>query len=253
MVSRFGLPDGVRAALFDLDGVITRTASLHSRAWKLMFDEYLHEYAERSGAPFVEFDSHSDYAAYVDGRPRLDGTRTFLASRGITVPEGTPDDPPSAHTVAGLGNRKNAILQKLIDQGGVEVFDGTVRYVEAIRDAGLHTAVVSSSANALAMLRVTGLEKHFDVRIDGVIARQRRLPGKPAPDTFLAAAAELGVPPRAAAVFEDALAGVAAGRAGGFARVVGVDRIGQADALQAHGADIVVKDLEELLGPAKMA
>jgi beta-phosphoglucomutase family hydrolase len=238
--------------LFDLDGVITRTAALHARAWKQMFDEYLGRHAEESGIPFVEFDAHGEYAAYVDGRPRADGTRTFLSARGIALPEGTPDDPPTARTIGGLSNRKNEILLRLIDQGGVEVYEGTVRYLDAVRDAGLRTAVVSSSANALAVLRVIGLEKHFDARIDGVIARERSLPGKPAPDTYLAAAADLGVDPGQAAVFEDALAGVEAGHAGRFALVVGIDRIGQADDLLARGADIVVNDLDDLLDPARM-
>jgi beta-phosphoglucomutase family hydrolase len=253
MTSTYGLPDGVRAALFDLDGVITKTVALHARAWKRMFDEYLRQRSEQTGTPFVEFDVPGDYSAYVDGRPRADGTRTFLASRGITVPEGTPDDPPSSSTVAGLANRKNEVLQQIITQDGIDVYDGTVRYLKAVRDVGMRTAVVSSSANALFVLRVAGLEEYFDVRVDGVVARHRQLPGKPAPDTFLAAAAELGVHPQEAVVFEDALAGVEAGRAGGFAFVVGVDRADQADALRAHGADIVVKDLEDLLDPAKMA
>lgn len=252
MLSTLGLPDGIRAVLFDLDGVLTRTATLHGQAWKQTFDAYLRLRSAAEGTPFVEFDARGDYDAYVDGRPRADGTRTFLASRGITLPEGTHDDPPSADTVNGLGNRKNELLLRLIEEGGAEVFEGSVRYLHAARNAGLRTAVVSSSANTLAVLRSTDLEHLFDARVDGVVARQRRLPGKPAPDTYLAAAADLGVAPAAAAVVEDALAGVEAGRAGAFALVVGVDRVGQAAALREHGADVVVTDLAELLTDAQV-
>jgi beta-phosphoglucomutase family hydrolase len=244
---RFGLPEGVTACLFDLDGVITQTATVHAKAWKEMFDDYLRWRAEQTGEPFVPFDLHDDYDRHVDGRPRADGVRTFLKSRGITLPEGTPDDPPDADTVNGLGNRKNEIVQRRIREDGVEVYPGSVRYLHAVRDAGIRTAVVSSSANTQEVLRVTGLADLFDARVDGVVARERSLPGKPKPDTFLAGAAELGVEPAQAAVFEDALAGVEAGRAGRFGLVVGVDRVGQADALRQHGADVVVKDLAELL------
>jgi len=240
-----GLPDHIRAGLFDLDGVLTRTAVVHAAAWKEMFDEFLRRRAEETGEPFVPFDIHADYDRYVDGKKRADGVRSFLASRGIELPEGGPDDPPSAPTVHGLGNRKNGlVLAKLA--GGVEVYPGSVRYVEALRDAGLPRAVVSSSANTRAVLEVTGLDKLFDVVVDGVVAEQEGLAGKPAPDTFLAAARRLGVDPPAAAVFEDALAGVEAGRAGGFGSVVGVDRVGQAEELRRHGADIVVSDLADL-------
>jgi beta-phosphoglucomutase family hydrolase len=243
-----GLPDGIRAALFDLDGVLTRTATVHAAAWKQMFDEFLRRRAGAAGADFVPFDLHADYDRYVDGMPRADGVRSFLASRGITLPEGSPDDPPAAETVYGLGNRKNElVLAKLA--GGVDVYPGSVRYVEAVRDAGLARAVVSSSANTVAVLDVTGLAPLFDVVVDGVVAVERKLAGKPAPDTFLAAAEALHVEPSAAAVFEDALAGVEAGRAGRFGCVVGVDRVGQADELRHHGADIVVKDLAELADP----
>ena len=240
-----GLPDHIRAGLFDLDGVLTRTAVVHAAAWKEMFDEFLRRRAEETGEPFVPFDIHADYDRYVDGKKRADGVRSFLASRGIELPEGGPDDPPSAPTVHGLGNRKNGlVLAKLA--GGVEVYPGSVRYVETLRDAGLPRAVVSSSANTRAVLEVTGLDKLFDVVVDGVVAEQEGLAGKPAPDTFLAAARRLGVDPPAAAVFEDALAGVEAGRAGGFGSVVGVDRVGQAEELRRHGADIVVSDLADL-------
>lgn len=242
-----GLPDSIRACLFDLDGVLTRTATVHAAAWKEMFDAFLEQHAAATGQPFVPFDPVRDYGAHVDGMPRADGVRTFLASRGITLPEGEPDDPPESETVAGLGNRKNELVLKLIEERGVTVFDGSVRYVHAVRDTGLSTAVVSSSANTTAILESAGLAEFFEVQIDGVVAAERGLPGKPAPDTFLAAADALGVEPKAAAVFEDALAGVEAGAAGGFGFVVGVDRIDQGAALRERGADVVVCDLDELL------
>ena len=241
-----GLPDGTVACLFDLDGVVTRTALVHAAAWKEMFDAFLREYAAETGTTFVPFDAGREYDRYVDGKPRLDGTRSFLQSRGIHLPEGNPDDPPGAHTIYGLSNRKNALVLEMIDTMGVEVYDGSVRYIRRVREAGLHTAVVSSSANTVQVLNVAGIAGLFDTRIDGVIAKERGLAGKPAPDTFLAAAQDLGVPPARAAVFEDALAGVEAGRAGHFGVVVGVDRTGQAKDLAEHGADIVVQDLEEL-------
>jgi beta-phosphoglucomutase family hydrolase len=241
----FGLPDEVRAGLFDLDGVLTKTATVHAAAWTEMFDDFLRRRADETGEPFVPFDAHADYDRDVDGKPRADGVRSFLASRGIELPEGSPDDPPGAATVHGLGNRKNELVLAKMKQG-VEVYPGSVRYVEALRDAGLARAVVSSSANTKAVLDVTGLAKLFDVVVDGVVAAQQGLAGKPAPDTFLAAARALGVAPGEAAVFEDALAGVEAGRAGGFACVVGVDRTGQAEELRRHGADVVVQDLAEL-------
>lgn len=247
MTVPLGLPAGVRACLFDLDGVITQTAAVHEAAWKKTFDAFLRGYAQRSATPFVPFE-HGDYDEYVDGKPRLAGTRDFLASRGITLPEGGPGDPPDAATVHGLSNAKNELVQAEIEAGGVVVFEGSVRYLRQVRTAGLRTAVVSSSANTVAVLRSVGLLDCFDARVDGLVAAERGLAGKPAPDTFLAAARELGVAPSAAAVFEDALAGVAAGRAGGFGFVVGVDRAGQREALKAHGADVVVDDLAELLG-----
>jgi beta-phosphoglucomutase family hydrolase len=244
---RYGLPDAVRACLFDLDGVLTQTAKVHAAAWKRMFDDYLRRRAEAAAEPFRPFDDVADYDEYVDGKPRYDGVRSFLASRGITLPEGAPDDPPGAETVHGLGDRKNELVLRLIQERGVETYDGSVHYVRAVRDAGLRTAVVSSSANCQEVLRAAGIEDLFDARIDGVVAERDHLRGKPAPDTFLAGARAVGAGPDAAAVFEDALAGVEAGRAGGFARVVGVDRVGQADALRRHGADVVVRDLSELL------
>jgi beta-phosphoglucomutase family hydrolase len=242
-----GLPDSTRACLFDLDGVVTRTALIHAAAWKKMFDDFLRQRAAATGTEFVPFDQVREYDQYVDGRPRLDGTRSFLRSRGIELPEGDPSDPPTADTINGLSKRKNALVLEMIDTQGVEVYDGSVRYIRRVRDAGLRTAVVSSSANTVQVLNVAGIAGLFDARIDGVIAKERGLAGKPAPDTFLAGAQELGVAPAQAAVFEDALAGVEAGRAGHFGRVVGVDRTGQSAELLEHGADIVVKDLAELL------
>jgi beta-phosphoglucomutase family hydrolase len=242
-----GLPDSTRACLFDLDGVVTKTALVHAAAWKEMFDDFLRQHAAATGTEFVPFDAVGEYDRYVDGKPRLDGTRSFLQARGIELPEGDPSDPPAALTVNGLSNRKNALVLEMIDKHGVEVYQGSVRYIKAVREAGLKTAVVSSSANTVQVLDVAGIAGLFDTRIDGVIAKQRGLAGKPAPDTFLAAAQDLGVPPPQAVVFEDALAGVQAGRAGGFGLVVGVDRTGQAAELREHGADIVVRDLEELL------
>jgi beta-phosphoglucomutase family hydrolase len=242
-----GLPDGARACLFDLDGVLTDTASVHAASWKQMFDDYLRVRAERDGTPFKPFDVKDDYGPYVDGRPRLDGTRGFLASRGIHLPDGAPDDPPGAETLWGLSTRKNDLVQEKIRTVGVDVYPGSVRYLHAVKAAGLFAACVSSSANAEQVLEVAGLSAMIDHRVDGVVAKQRGLPGKPAPDTFLAAAADLGVPKEQAVVFEDALAGVESGRAGGFGFVVGVDRVGHADALREHGADVVVQDLGELL------
>ncbi|MEU6253778.1 beta-phosphoglucomutase family hydrolase [Streptomyces sp. NPDC047043] len=247
MTQQLGLPESILACLFDLDGVVTRTAVVHAAAWKETFDVFLRE---REGEDFRPFDSVNDYDEYVDGRPRADGVRTFLASRGIELPEGKPDDPPDAPTVNGVGNRKNAVLLEKIRAQGVEAYEGTLRYIEAVRADGLRTAIVSSSANTLDVLRSIDAEHLFDVRIDGVVAAERGLPGKPHPDTFLAAARDLGVEPSRAAVFEDALAGMDAGRSGHFGYVVGVDRVGQTDALFAHGADIVVKDLAELGGGA---
>ncbi|MCP2164079.1 beta-phosphoglucomutase family hydrolase [Goodfellowiella coeruleoviolacea] len=245
----FDLPDRVTACLFDLDGVLTATATVHAAAWKEMFDEYLRDRAERTGEPFVPFDPVADYDRYVDGRPRADGTRAFLQARGITLPDGAADDPPEAETIQGLSNRKNAIVLRRIHQDGVRAYPGSVRFLHAVTDAGLATAVVSASANCADVLAAAGIADLFDVRVDGVVAAREHLTGKPAPDTFLAAASRLGVAPADAAVFEDALAGVAAGRAGGFGCVVGVDRVGQAEALRQHGADLVVTDLAELLAP----
>jgi beta-phosphoglucomutase family hydrolase len=242
-----GLPDGVRACLFDLDGVLTQTAKVHAAAWKQMFDEYLRGRAQQTGEPCRDFDATRDYDAYVDGKPRYDGVRSFLESRGIDLPEGDASDPPSAETVHGLGNRKNELVLRMIREHGVESYEGSVRYVQAAREAGLRRAVVSSSANARDALAAAGIADLFEKVIDGHAVEDQGLKGKPAPDTFLAGARQLGVEPRQAVVFEDALAGVEAGRAGEFGCVVGVDRTGQAEALKAHGATIVVKDLAELL------
>ncbi|MET8227766.1 beta-phosphoglucomutase family hydrolase [Streptomyces sp. NPDC004082] len=241
-MTQLGLPKEIQACLFDLDGVITKTAVVHAAAWKRTFDDFLRR---RDGDGFRPF-SDDDYDRYVDGMPRADGVRSFLASRGVELPEGGPDDPPDEETVHGLGNRKNELLLDLIHTDGVEAYDTTLRYIQAARAEGLLTAVVSSSANCRDVLRSIGAECLFDVRIDGVVAAERKLPGKPRPDTFLAAARDLGVEASAAAVFEDALAGMDAGRSGHFGYVVGVDRVGQADALREHGADVVVSDLAEL-------
>ncbi|MFF0078563.1 beta-phosphoglucomutase family hydrolase [Streptomyces canus] len=245
-MTELGLPEEIKACLFDLDGVVTRTAVVHAAAWKEMFDAFLRE---REGEDFRPFDDH-DYDEYVDGLPRADGVRTFLASRGIELPDGNPDDPPGAETVHGLGNRKNALVLEKIRTDGVEAYDDTLTYIRAARAQGLRTAIVSSSANCRDVLRAIDAEDLFDVRVDGVVAAERHLPGKPHPDTFLAAAHDLGLDAPRSAVFEDALAGMDAGRAGGFGYVVGLDRVGQSDALYEHGADIVVKGLAELGGHA---
>ena len=242
-----GLPDGVHALLFDLDGVLTKTATVHAAAWKQMFDEFLKSWSDQHCTEFVPFDIVKDYDEYVDGKPRYDGVQSFLESRGIELPQGTPDDPPAAATVDGLGNRKNEIVLKMIHDQGVEPYEGSVRYVNAARKAGLPRAVVSSSANAHEVLKAAGYEGMFDAVVDGVVLERDHLAGKPAPDSFLAGARALGAEPAAAAVYEDALAGVQAGRAGKFGFVVGVDRVGQAEALREHGADVVVKDLSLLL------
>jgi beta-phosphoglucomutase family hydrolase len=241
-----GLPDGVNTCLFDLDGVLTQTAKVHFAAWKQMFDEYLEQRVERSGEEFREF-TQGDYDEYVDGKPRYEGVQSFLESRVIELPRGKPDDPPDAETVDGLGNRKNELVLKLIHDQGVEPYEGSVRYLHAARDAGFRRAVVSSSANCKDVLEAAGIEDLLEVRMDGVVAEREHLKGKPAPDTYLKAAEMLGAEPAQCAVFEDALAGVESGRAGNFGCVVGVDRVGQADALKAHGADVVVQDLAELL------
>lgn len=227
------LPASITACLFDLDGVLTTTAKVHFAAWKEMFDAYLKE-RDPSLRPF----SQDDYDAYVDGKPRYDGVRSFLVSRGIHLDEAQ---------IRALGDRKNALVNKVIARQGVQPYPGSVRFLAAVRAAGLRTAVVSSSANCETVIVAAGIADDLEVRVDGITIEKERLKGKPAPDSFLRAAELLGVEPPAAAVFEDALAGVEAGRAGGFGCVVGVNRVGQADALRAHGADIVVDDLAELI------
>ncbi|PXY19500.1 HAD family hydrolase [Prauserella muralis] len=238
-----GLPGTITACLFDLDGVLTSTAALHMQAWKQTFDEFLRQ---RQGADFQPF-TEGDYTAYVDGMPRYDGVRTFLASRGIELPEGAPGEPGPEPTVRSVGDRKNELVQRIIAEQGITPFPGSVRYLQAAEDAGMAIGVVTSSANAVGVLDAADLTRFVRARVDGVVIARENLRGKPAPDSFLACADELGVRPAEAAVFEDAQAGVQAGKAGGFGYVVGVDRAGQADALRAHGADIVVDDLAELL------
>ena len=245
-----GLPATIRACLFDLDGVLTQTAKEHAAAWTQMFDAYIEERAKRVGDKFVPFDPVADYDAYIDGKLRADGTRSFLQSRGISLPEGKPDDPPEAETINGLSNRKNAILLERLRTQGVQVYDGSVRYLEACKQAGLRRAVVSASANTRQVLESANLTDYFEAIVDGLVAGREHLEGKPAPDTYLAAARALHLQAQDAAVFEDALAGVQAGRAGEFGFVVGVDRVGQRDALRQHGADVVVNDLDELLDRA---
>jgi beta-phosphoglucomutase family hydrolase len=242
----FGLPDGVTACLFDMDGVVTKTALVHSAAWKEMFDGFLRQHAKDTGTEFVPFDSH-DYDTYVDGKPRLDGTRSFLESRDIKLPEGSPDDPAGKATINGLSNKKNELVLAVLARDGVQVYDDTITYIHTVRAGGLATAIVSSSANTQQVLDSAGIADLFDVRVDGQIAKERNLRGKPAPDTFLAAAEELHVPASQAVVFEDAVAGVEAGHAGHFAFVVGVDRVGHAAELRQHGADVAVQDVASLL------
>jgi beta-phosphoglucomutase family hydrolase len=242
-----GLPVHVRTCLFDLDGVLTQTASVHAAAWKEMFDGFLKARAAKAGRLLHPFDIHHDYERFVDGRPREDGVRAFLASRRITLPEGSVDDPPGAETVQGLGNRKNELFLQRVKKDGVKRYEGSVRYLEAARLAGLKVAVVTASRNCDEVLKAARLDGCFDAMVDGNVTARERLHGKPAPDTYLFAARELHAQAAEAAVYEDALAGVAAGRAGRFGLVVGVDRVGHRDALRKHGADIVVKDLSELM------
>lgn len=235
------------ACLFDMDGVLTDTASIHASSWKTMFDEYLELRASRSGEPSVPFDAASDYLNYVDGKARASGVRDFLASRQIDLPEGDPDDPATAETINGLGNRKNELVLRALEERGAEVYGGSVALVEAVRAAGMRTGVVSSSANTptiLAKANITGL---FETRVDGNVARELGLPSKPDPKMFLTAAANLEVDPARCVVFEDAISGVAAGRAGNFGLVVGVDRHDQREDLLRNGADVVVQDLSQLL------
>ena len=242
-----GLPEAITACLFDMDGVITQTAKVHDAAWKEMFDAFLRDWSASHDQPFVPFDPVADYEQYVDGKPRLEGTASFLESRGIELPMGEESDPAGTPTIWGLGNKKNDLIQQVIERDGVQAYEGSVRYVNAAREAGLRTAIVSSSANTEAVLKAAGVDGLFEVRVDHQVAEADHLRGKPAPDTFLEAARLLGVEAANATVYEDALAGVAAGRAGKFGFVIGVDRVGQATELHAHGADVVVKDLADLL------
>jgi beta-phosphoglucomutase family hydrolase len=241
------VPDRFDAVLFDLDGVLTSTATIHSRCWKVMFDDFLKRRAAETGEPFRPFDIVTDYKQYVDGKPRYDGVRSFLASRNISLLGGTPADPPTAVTVCGLGNRKDELVKAAIRRGEVEAYPGSVALVRQLRAQGIRTAVVSSSNNCLEVLHAAGIENLFDARVDGPVATEFHLPGKPAPDTYLKAAEMLAVSPARAVVVEDALAGVQSGRAGGFGLVIGVDRGGSRAALRAHGADVVVTDLGELV------
>jgi beta-phosphoglucomutase family hydrolase len=235
-----GLPDHITALLFDLDGVLTGTAALHRAAWKETFDPLLEKHGQE---PFTD----DDYNSHVDGRPRFDGVRAFLRSRGIDLPEGSPDAAPGDDSIQAVGNRKNERVQQIIAERGVNPYPGSVRYLDEARKAGLRIGVVTSSANGKAVLEAADLTKYVEARVDGVTITDRKLKGKPAPDSFVAGAEALGTAPANAAVFEDALSGVQAGKAGHFGYVVGVDRVGQAEELKAHGADVVVQDLAELL------
>jgi len=246
--SRLGFTtDEFDAVLFDLDGVLTSTATVHSACWKKMFDEFLQGYLAEKGEPFQPFDIDTDYRLYVDGKPRYDGVRSFLESRGIELPQGSPDDALEERTVCGLGNRKDELFNEMVRSEGVEPYEGTIDWVRSLRSHGIKTAVVSSSKNCRVILQAAGIEDLFDTRVDGEVAARLSIPGKPAPDTFLEAAKQLSVKPDRAVVVEDAISGVQAGHAGGFGLVIGVDRHGDADALLDNGADIVVKDLAEML------
>lgn len=237
------------AVIFDLDGVITKTAAVHAAAWKQLFDEFLQEYDQKNQFPFIAFDIENDYLRYVDGKPRYDGTRSFLESRNIHIPFGTPEDPPSLETICGLGNRKNSLFLARIEKEGAAVYDSTITLVQQLRQAGFHVAVISASKDCQAILQAAGVEELFEVRVDGVEAATANISGKPAPDIFLEAARRLKVDPTRTAVVEDSLAGVQAGRAGEFAHVIGVNRSSQpyhAAELEGRGADIVVHDLAEI-------
>ncbi len=239
--------DRYDAVLLDLDGVITDTANLHAACWKQMFDEYLQARATRRGETFRPFDIATDYRLYVDGKPRFDGVRDFLTSRGIELPEGSPADPPQIETIGGLGNRKNALVNKIIEEKGVEPYEGTVKFIHQLRRQGFKIAVVTSSQNCTAVLKAAKLDALFDVQVDGNMIHAKQLAGKPAPDTFLIAAKLLGVGPARAIVIEDAISGVQAGANGNFGLVIGVARKGHNAELRQHGAHLVVKDLGELV------
>jgi beta-phosphoglucomutase family hydrolase len=240
--------DRFDAVLFDLDGVLTDTAKIHAACWKRMFDDFLREHAAEKGEPFRPFDIGTDYKLYVDGKARFDGVQSFLESRGIHMPYGDPDSPPNKETICGLGNHKDEMVKEAIQSEGVEPFEGSVAFVRQIRNQGIRTGVVSASSNCEAVLKSAGIADLFDVRIDGEVAARLNLAGKPAPDTFLKAAEELGVVPQRAVVVEDAISGAQAGRDGGFGLVVGIDRKADPESLWENGADIVVNDLAEMLG-----
>ena len=239
--------DKYDAVLLDLDGVITDTASLHAACWKQMFDEYLQKRATQTGEAFRPFDLATDYRLYVDGKPRFDGVRDFLTSRGIQLPEGSPDDPPEAETVGGLGNRKNDLVNKIIEDAGVEPYEGSVKLIHHLRHNGFKIAVVTSSQNCTAVLKAANLDAFFEIQVDGNTIQAQQLAGKPAPDTFLIAAKLLGVEPARAVVIEDAISGVQAGFSGNFGLVIGVARKGNAEELKQQGAHLVVSDLGELV------
>jgi len=238
--------DRFDAVLFDLDGVLTATAKVHAACWKRLFDEFLEERAAATGEALKPFDIVEDYKRYVDGKLRYEGVRSFLGSRGIDLPEGTPEEPPGNGTICGLGNRKDAMVQNMLEAEGVEVYEGSVKLVEQLRSRGIRTAVVSASKNCKVVLEAARISHLFDQVVDGEVAERLRLPGKPQPDTFLVAAERLGVVPERAVVVEDAISGVQAGRAGGFGLLIGVDRKGDPESLRQGGADIVVRDLSEL-------
>lgn len=240
-------PDSFDAVLFDLDGVLTSTASLHSACWTRTFDGFLERWTARTGTPQPPFDPASDYVRYVDGKPRDSGVRDFLASRSISLPDGPVGAEPGDDSIRAVSAAKQALVEHALAEGEIEAFPGSVAWLRQLRRAGMRTAVVSSSENCVQVLAAAGIANLFDARVDGVTARKRGIAGKPAPDTFLEAARRLGVDPDRAVVVEDALAGVAAGRAGGFGLVIGIDRSGSAEELRAHGADIVVGDLKEML------
>ncbi|MDH3460636.1 MAG: trehalose-phosphatase [Burkholderiaceae bacterium] len=234
------------ALIFDLDGVITRTAKLHAKAWKRMFDGYLDSKRRQDGKDYATFDIDADYRRHMDGKPRDEGVQSFLEARAIALPRGDAQDAPTAETICGLGNRKNELFRGFLEREGAQVYEHAIALVKELRAAGFKTAVVSSSESCVAILKSVGALDLFDVKVDGVDAQTRRLKGKPAPDVFLAAAEALHVKPQRAVVVDEALAGVAAGRAAGFGLVIGVDRANQADLLSAHGADVVVTDLAAL-------
>ncbi len=235
------------AVIFDMDGVVTETATVHAAAWKKLFDKYLQDRADGGGNAFVEFDEGSDYERYVDGKNRYDGVRSFLETRGISLPEGTPDDPPENETVCGLGNRKDQYFLAWVEEKGVAAYATTVALIKDLKEHGVRIAIVTASRNADQILAAAGVADLFEEKVDGLVAAERGLAGKPDPATYVEAAKMLGVDPANAAVVEDALSGVESGARGGFGLVVGVARAGQADSLLQAGADVVVADLGELL------